>query len=201
VRPHFLFNTLNSIAALIPQDPAGAEKMTGQLASLLRASLDAAPSALVPLEQELRTVRDYLEIERVRFGDRLRYEIDMPAALAGSMVPRLSLQTLVENAVKYAVAPRRTGGSIQVRAAGGEPGLRLTVTDDGPGFQTSDLPPGHGLALMRDRLRMLFGERARLSVEARADGSTVAIEIDHSGGDARGAEQDLNAVADPQAVR
>ena len=77
VQPHFLFNTLNSIAALIPKDPAGAERMTGQLASLLRSSLDAAAEPLVPLEQELKVVRDYLDIENVRFGDRLKYRFEV----------------------------------------------------------------------------------------------------------------------------
>ena len=102
VQPHFLFNTLNSIPALIHEDPAGAERMTGQLASLLRSSLDQR-TPLVPLEEELRTVRNYLEIERVRFGDRLRYDISSDRTAADVHVPRLAVQTLVENSIKYAV--------------------------------------------------------------------------------------------------
>ena len=117
VQPHFLFNTLNSIASLIPSDPRGAERMTTQLASLLRSSLDAANGALVPLADELRTVRDYLDIERVRFGSRMKPELTIDAAAENALVPRFSLQTLVENSVKYAIAPRRDGGRIAVRAS------------------------------------------------------------------------------------
>jgi sensor histidine kinase YesM len=177
VQPHFLFNTLNSIAALIPQNPAGAEKMTGQLASLLRSSLDTASSPLVPLEQELAAVRDYLDIERVRFGDRLRYDIQIPQELGRASVPPLSLQTLVENSVKYAVAPRREGGSIWIAAAADGPNLRLEVSDDGPGFDASAMPAGHGLALLRDRLAMTFGARAHISIDCRPGRAAVSIEI------------------------
>src|SRR5215813_7175055 len=116
VQPHFLFNTLNSIAALIPQDPTGAERMTGQLASLLRSSLDTAATPLVPLEHELKIVKNYLDIERVRFGDRLAYEFQVDPGVTELAVPRLSLQTLVENSVKYAVSPSRTGATIWIRA-------------------------------------------------------------------------------------
>jgi sensor histidine kinase YesM len=177
VQPHFLFNTLNSIAALIPKDPAGAEKMTEQLASLLRSSLDAAPHATVPLQQELKVVRDYLEIERVRFGSRLRYEIRLDQTLAETRVPTLSLQTLVENCVKYAVAPRREGGSIVVAAARFADGIRLSVADDGPGFDAANLPAGHGLELLRSRLDALFGDRARLSIASHPGDTTVVIEL------------------------
>ena len=100
VQPHFLFNTLNSIASLIPNDPAGAEQMVGRLSGLLRASLDPSRSALVPLTDELRTVRDYLEIERVRFGDRLRYELPTTDGLGDIRLPRMAVQTVVENSVK-----------------------------------------------------------------------------------------------------
>ncbi len=133
VNPHFLFNTLNSIAALTHDDPAGAERMTNQLASLMRSSLDSASTPLVPLEQELRVVRDYLQIEQVRFGERLRFTIDVPVATQAWQVPRLSLQTLVENSVKFAVSPRREGAAIAIRAAATDTGLRLEVEGDGPG--------------------------------------------------------------------
>jgi sensor histidine kinase YesM len=177
VQPHFLFNTLNSIAALIPTDPSGAEKMTEQLASLLRSSLDAAPHATVPLEQELKVVRDYLDIERVRFGARLRYEMRVDQALGEVRVPTLSLQTLVENCVKYAVAPRREGGSIVISAARAAGCIRLAVSDDGPGFDAAQLPPGHGLELIKSRLQALFGDRARLAIDGRSGDTTVALEL------------------------
>src|SRR5262249_35262218 len=140
VQPHFLFNTLNSIAALVHDDPAGAERMTGQLAALLRSALDSTATPAVTLDEELLVVRAYLDIERVRFGDRLRYAVDVPAAASGLQVPRMALQTLVENSVKYAVSPRREGASITVRAAASNGRARITVEDDGPGFESSARP-------------------------------------------------------------
>lgn len=180
VHPHFLFNTLNSVAALIPSDPAGAERMVGQLASLLRASLDAAPSALVPLEQELRVVRDYLAIEHVRFGERLRYRFDIDSTLADCMVPRMSLQTLVENSVKYAVGPSPDGSTILVRAARDADGVRIQVCDDGPGFDADHAPEGHGLALLRDRLAGIVGGGSQVTVDSRPGHTTVTMLIAHA---------------------
>lgn len=177
VQPHFLFNTLNSIAALIPQDPAGAERMTGQLASLLRSSLDGASAPLVPLHQELRSVRDYLEIERVRFGERLRFQITMPDGLDRVTVPRFSLQTLVENSVKFAVSPRREGGLVDVAAADTGTAVRLSVTDDGPGFDPAAAPAHHGLALLRERLALSFGDRASLEVSSRPGHTCVTVTV------------------------
>ena len=177
VQPHFLFNTLNSIAALIPQDPAGAERMTGQLASLLRSSLDSTASPMVPLEQELKIVNDYLDIERVRFGDRLRFAIHVDAGLEQRAVPRLSLQSLVENSVKYAVSPSRTGAAIHISATQIDGRLRLEVMDDGPGFESDEEPSGHGLALLRDRLRMTCGESATLAITREGDATVVRIEL------------------------
>ena len=177
VQPHFLFNTLNSIAALIPQDPAGAERMIGQLASLLRSSLDGADAPLVPLHQELRSVRDYLEIERVRFGDRLRFRITMPDGIERITVPRFSLQTLVENSVKFAVSPRREGGLVDIEADAVDGQVRLSVTDDGPGFDPAAAPHHHGLALLRERLALSFGDRAALQVSSRPGCTCVTITV------------------------
>jgi two-component system, LytTR family, sensor histidine kinase AlgZ len=180
VQPHFLFNTLNSIAALAHDDPARAEKMTTDLASLMRSTLDRQ-APLVPLDDELRVVRTYLDIERVRFGDRLRYGIEADGV--GDMrVPRLAVQTLVENSVKYAVSARRDGASILVRAdAPAADRVRIAVRDDGPGFDGSALPAGHGLALLRSRLEMLFGDRATLVIDGRPGETRVTIEIADSG--------------------
>ena len=181
VQPHFLFNTLNSIAALIHEDPKSAERMTGQLASLMRSSLDQHATPLVALEDELKTVRDYLAIEQVRFGDRLRYDIKVDDRLNGQRVPRLALQTLVENSVKYAVSPRREGASIAIRATIDRPRppshakAMVVIEDDGPGFDASTLPSGHGLALLRDRLSLLFGDEATLHIESAPGRTAVAI--------------------------
>ena len=177
VQPHFLFNTLNSIAALIPGDPAGAERMMGQLATLLRSSLEAGGAPLVPLDEELTIVRDYLAIERVRFGDRLRVEIDIDEHLGQTPVPRLSLQTLVENSVKFAVTPRPGGASIAIRAkmTGGR--VRIQVDDDGPGCGAAQMPAGHGLALLDARLKMLYGGRATMGIERAGDRTRVWLDV------------------------
>ena len=175
VQPHFLFNTLNSIAALVHEDPARAEKMTTDLAALLRSSLDQQ-SPLVPLEEELRIVRTYLDIERVRFGDRLRYRVD--AADATAQVPRLAIQSLVENAVKYAVSTRREGATIEVSAQECNGRVRISVQDDGPGFDaTASVPDGHGLSMLRSRLDMLFRKRATMTIDSRPGETRVTLEV------------------------
>ncbi len=177
VQPHFLFNTLNSIAALVHDDPSGAERMTGQLASLMRSALDSTATPLVPLDDELRIVRAYLDIEGVRFGDRLRYRVNLDEGTASAIVPRMALQTLVENSVKYAVSPRREGGSICVRASASNGRVRIMVDDDGPGFDPAHRPEGHGLALLDARLTMLFGDRASMHVESRPGQSSVTLDV------------------------
>ena len=177
VQPHFLFNTLNSIAALVHDDPAGAERMTGQLASLLRSALDSSATPLVPLDEELRVVRAYLDIERVRFGQRLRYEVEPGDGTGTTPVPRMALQTLVENSVKYAVSPRPLGGSIVVRAKAVDGRVAVSVEDDGPGFDPAIRPSGHGLDLLAGRLAMLFGDRASLGVASRPGSTTVTIDL------------------------
>jgi sensor histidine kinase YesM len=177
VQPHFLFNTLNSIASLIPTDPQGAEKMTARLASLLRSSLETADRPLVPLEQEVQTVRDYLEIERVRFGHRMMGDLAIEESAKGTLVPRFSLQSLVENSVKYAISPRRNGGRISVRASAADGLVRIEVEDDGPGFDADATPGNHGLALLRQRLALTYGDRATLNVQSAPGRTVVIVEI------------------------
>jgi two-component system, LytTR family, sensor histidine kinase AlgZ len=165
IHPHFLFNTLNSISSLIPEDPVRAERLVEQMAALLRFSLDANQSGLVPLAREIKIVGDYLEIERARFGDRLRFQIDIPAELNESQVPPLSLQTLVENSVKYAIAPERAGGEIRITGAPSNGSFRLEVSDTGPAFQLESAPAGHGLDNLKRRLSALFGTKAAIMIE------------------------------------
>ncbi len=176
IRPHFLFNALNSAIALIPEDPKRAENVLERLSALLRFSLDAH-TKLVPLREELRVVADYLEIERVRFGERLAYELDVPPELEAIEVPAFAIQTLVENSVKYAVSPRKQGARIVVRArrAGGR--LVLEITDDGPGFTGNIWIAGHGLDGLRARLAALYGHAARMSASTPGGGAAVTIEV------------------------
>jgi two-component system, LytTR family, sensor histidine kinase AlgZ len=176
VHPHFLFNTLNSISALVREDPAEAERMIERLAALLRYSLDSELSGVVALREELRIVRDYLEIEKVRFGDRLRYRIEADEAAGSQTVPALSVQTLVQNSVKYAVGALRDGAEILVSARVENGHLRVEVSDDGPGFEpASSLKPGHGLDLLQRRLASLFGSSASLEMTAREGHTLIAI--------------------------
>jgi signal transduction histidine kinase len=176
VDPHFLFNTLNSIAALVRDKPAEAERVIEQLAALMRSSLDRRVS-LVPLEEELAVVTSYLDIERVRFGDRLRFAVAPAVDAARALVPRLSLQTLAENSVKFAVAASREGASITVHAAAHDGRLRVSVEDDGPGFDVSRLPDGHGLQLLKSRLLMTFGDRASLVATSRPGCTVMALDL------------------------
>jgi sensor histidine kinase YesM len=176
IHPHFLFNTLNSISALIREDPGAAERTVERLASLLRYSLDANARGLVPLWQETHIVQDYLEIEKTRFGDRLRYTVETPDALADFDVPPLSVQTLVENSIKHAIAVSRQGGEVRFAARLDAGHLVLEVSDDGPGFHAAPLRRGHGLENLQERLTALFDGHGRLEI-ARRNGRTVASVI------------------------
>jgi two-component system, LytTR family, sensor histidine kinase AlgZ len=175
LNPHFLFNTLNSIAALIREDPERAERTVERLAALLRFSLDSSHRGTVPLDRELTVVEKYLEIERVRFGDRLRYAIDVAAELRSLEVPPLALQTLVENSVKYAVSARREGAEIRVDAERDGDRIALRVSDDGPGFTESSLADGHGLHALRERLDTLYGGAASLEIASEGGRTVVAV--------------------------
>jgi two-component system sensor histidine kinase AlgZ len=178
LQPHFLFNTLNSISALIQDDPARAERMVERLAALLRFALDATGRSTVPLGEELRIVTDYLEIEQARLGDRLRYVIAVPSELEAVPVPPLALQTLVENSVKHVATPRRAGATIRIEVHADERGVRLAVWDDGPGVRLDGAATaGHGLDNLRGRLAALYGATARLDAATRAGGGVVTIEL------------------------
>jgi sensor histidine kinase YesM len=172
LHPHFLFNTLNSVSSLIPVDPERAERLIERMSALLRFSLDAHAHGLVPVAQEMKIVSDYLEIEQARLGPRLRFTIDSSAVLDQARVPPLSVQTLVENSVKYAIAPDRQGGEIRVRAHQANGDLHIDVADSGPGFSLETVPAGHGLDNLRNRLAMLFDGKASLRV-SRLDGWTT----------------------------
>lgn len=181
VHPHFLFNTLNSVASLIHEDPKHAEVMVNQLAELLRFSLDSANGGptcnLVPLEREMKIVEDYLAIEQARFGERLRYSIDMTPGLRATPVPPLAVQTLVENSVKYAVGPRVRGASINITARADQGQLQLRVEDDGPGFSSAGIPTGHGLSSLEERLAAIYGEHGKLAIESSSTRTVVTLSI------------------------
>lgn len=163
LHPHFLFNALHSISSLVYTDPPRADRMIAQLSELLRLSLETSDVVLVPLREELEYVKKYLEIEQIRFSDRLsvRYAI-APDALAVD-VPNLILQPLVENAIKHGVAKQESGGIIEISAHKRRGGLILAVEDNGPGF-AKQKTEGIGTRNVSERLRRLYMHRARLTL-------------------------------------
>jgi sensor histidine kinase YesM len=172
IHPHFLFNTLNSIAALIPSAPDRAEQTVENLASLLRFSLNAHHGGLVALSQELKIVRDYLEIEKTRFGPRLQYEIDVPEPLGDIKVPPLAVQTLAENSIKHVVSRLPQGASIRITASVTGGRVCISVIDDGPGFSFDAITPEHGLGNLIARMELVYGAEAQLEV-LREENKTV----------------------------
>jgi signal transduction histidine kinase len=182
LQPHFLFNTLNAISALIQADPERAERTVERLAALMRFSLDAAQRGLIPLAEELTIVGDYLEIERTRLGERLAYALQVEPEVTACAIPPLAVQTLVENAVKHAIAPRPGGGRVRVEAAAVGDDVVLSVWDDGPGFAAEALRPGHGLDNLRGRLGARYGPRARLTIGQRDGGTLVTVSLPRTSG-------------------
>lgn len=176
LNPHFLFNALNTITVLVREgDTAGATRVMEQLSDVLRMTLSRNNENEVTLEDELELVRQYLEVERARFSDRLRPEFDVAEDTVFGAVPSFAVQHLVENAVRHGIARRSDARRITIAARRVGDMLDVTVTDDGPGIAPdADAPDGHGLANTRERLRTLYGERATLEVERAPDGGTIA---------------------------
>jgi hypothetical protein len=176
LRPHFLLNSLNSILVLIDDDPAEARRMIGRLSSLLHTVFDGLDEPFVPLARELDMVRDYLEVERIRFGDRLQFTVEADGSAVGALVPPLLLQPLVENAVRHGIEPSAGPGSLRVRAQaeGGRLRIRIanTVTSTNGRGGT-----GRGLALTRHRLRTVYGDEG-IGFSAGPDAGGFAASLD-----------------------
>ena len=182
INPHFLFNTLNSIAALVYVNPRAADEMLGDLSELLRRSLDSMEEQEIPLAQELQFVGAYLSIEQKRFGERLRLEQSVPDELMKALVPALILQPLVENAIRHGIEPRRGPGLISIEAKQEDKRLHLIVRDDGRGLPSSDLNNsagrGIGLANIQARLQGLYGQDQSFSFgRAEPQGCRVDIHL------------------------
>jgi two-component sensor histidine kinase len=181
LRPHFLFNTLQSVATLMHRDASAARRMLGGLATLLERSTLAAEAQEVALSEELELLRLYTEIETVRFGERLRVDLSIEPGTERVLVPHLLLQPLVENAIRHAVA-RRGEGRIEVRseAKGSPPFLVLEVRDNGTGLAPGwrERAEGVGLANTRARLGALYGASHRFELDSRpGEGLTVRISL------------------------
>jgi two-component system LytT family sensor kinase len=174
INPHFLFNSLNTIADLTVRDPARAETMTLRLAKVFRHVLAHSARPLTTVRDELEFLRTYLYIEEVRFADRLRVTIEAPPEAESAQIPSLILQPLVENALKHGLAPKPGPGRLWVRAEAGSGAVKLTVEDDGMGLDDGCGAPGVGLTNVAERLRTLYRDRASVTLEAREGGGVRA---------------------------
>ncbi len=194
LQPHFLFNTLNSIAGLVGEDAAAAEEAIARLAQMLRYTLRQG-EAQVPLRQEWQFALDYLALARLRLGERLQIQPKLAPAVAEFPVPALLLQPLVENAVVHGIAPWPEGGWISLRAAGNEGGCRLEIENrrhaappaaaKGEATEHAAAPAAgnrQALAILRRRLELLYPQRHRFDFEWLSDGARVTIEIDAPSG-------------------
>jgi two-component system, LytTR family, sensor kinase len=183
LNPHFLFNSLNAVSSLMLKDVAAANKMICRLGELLRLTLEKRDQQEITLQQEIEFLRRYLEIEQIRFGERLQLQMEVDPSTLGAAVPNLILQPLVENAVRHAIEPQEAGGRIELRSVRDNGRLVLQVSDNGPGLT---LEPAQsvpvlaeareqiGLNNTRERLRKLYGENQQFDLTANALGGVTA---------------------------
>ena len=162
INPHFIFNALNSIRALIDEDPARARRAVTELSNILRSSLNAEKGETVSLEDELKIVKDYLALENMRFEDRLRVEYDIDDDTLDQQVPPMMLQTLVENAIKHGISKQVKGGVVKIISDFKEDYHELAVQNTG--HWSGSLPNGFGLSSTQDRLSLLYGEKAKFEI-------------------------------------
>lgn len=186
LHPHFVLNVLHALLGLVRRDPALAEKALERLGELLRFGqwVQQTGSDWVPLSREWDFVQGYLDLERMRLGPRLRLEVEADESALCVAIPPFALQPLVENAIVHAVAPRASGGRVEVSARRANGRVCLTVRDDGPGTSEEEIAasPRMGLRLLQERLTALYGGRARLAYETPAEGGLV-VRLDLPAGD------------------
>jgi hypothetical protein len=173
VAPHFLYNTLANAQLLTRSDPAGADVMLGHLITFLRSSLKK-DGAATTIAQEVARTRAYLEIMRVRMGERLQFQIDVDQGLDTFGFPSMVLQMLTENAIKHGIEPNPKGGTIHIAVAKADDAVTLTVSDNGRGFGSDTAGSGIGLSNIRERLRLSFGDGARLTLQPNQPHGVVA---------------------------
>lgn len=177
LQPHFLFNTLHAVSATLESDPEKARRMLVRLSDLLRSVLQLTTPE-IPLSKDLELLAPYVELQRIRFGERLVVRIDVPEALLSRRVPALLLQPLVENAVTHGVAPRAEGGEIVIAAHDEGGALIVSVSDDGVGLPAAGAPDGVGVGSLRERVTTLYGPEAQVTltgVEPRGTRVQVVI--------------------------
>jgi two-component system LytT family sensor kinase len=174
LQPHFLFNTLNAIGALMRENVESADLMLTRLSDLLRATLAASDVAELPLDRELALLAPYLDIQKARIGSRLTLTVDIEPQARNVLVPTLMLQPLVENAIKHGIADRSGPGTVAVAAKLVDAVLEVTVRDDGPGPAAKWTAAGHGLDNVRRRLAALHEQSASFSLDRVESGGAIA---------------------------
>lgn len=182
LNPHFMFNAMNSIRALIEEDPESAKVAITKLSNILRYSLQMERMERVPLEDEVETVKNYLDLERIRFEDRLKYKIDIDRITNKIEIPPMMIQTLVENGIKHGIAKRTEGGEVQLKSkmitTSSGPKLKIEIRNSGH-FSEEQLKSsnGFGVSNTKHRLNLLFGDDAHFSI-MNENGNTVLAEIE-----------------------
>ncbi len=174
IEPHFLYNTLANARALIGHDAVAAETMLNRLIAYLRAAVPDLRANATSVAQELERASAYLDIMKIRLGERLTFEIDASHAARDCLIPPLALMTLIENAIEHGIEPQLGGGRVAVRARCDDARLTLSVSDNGAGFQAA-MGDGIGLVNLQERLHTLFGAQAELRVEAGEAGGVSAV--------------------------
>jgi hypothetical protein len=174
IEPHFLFNTLSNVVSLIDTEPAKGKSMLMDLTRYLRTSLSRTLPETTTLGQEIEAIKAYLNIQKIRLGERLNFNIDAPENLVQQSFPPMLLQPLVENAVKHGLEPNVEGGEIRIAIVEEGESIRLEVADTGLGF-TSFNDPGVGIANVRERIKLIYGEKGRLILEANKPSGVKAI--------------------------
>jgi sensor histidine kinase YesM len=181
IHPHFLFNTLHSISSLVLEEPAKANSMIARLGDFLRLTLENSDQQLVTLKEETEFLRCYLDIEQVRFGDRLTVGFELEPQTLSAQVPHLILQPVMENAIQHAIAPRATQGHINIEAKRLNSLLRVAISDNGPGISSNANLLGKkcvGLSNVRARLQQIYGPDFRFELINAGDGGlSVVMEI------------------------
>lgn len=174
INPHFIFNALNSIRALVDENPQRARQAITELSNLLRSSMQAEKAETTPLAKELNIVRDYLALEHIRFENRLNIEYDIDEDTLGQPVPPMMLQTLVENAIKHGISKKMEGGVIKIASDFKDDHHELVVTNTG--HLNGDFnPDGFGLYSTQSRLSLLYGEKAHFEIKNKSDNMVEAI--------------------------
>jgi len=174
LNPHFLFNALNTVRSLIADQPARAQDAVTRLANTLRYTLHASHDELVTLAQELEIVKDYLDLESMRFEERLRVDLDVPVAASEMHIPVMLLQTVVENAIKHGIAELPSGGVLRIRATLQDDALLISVQNPTPPTPSSSAREGVGLKNSAERLRLLFGTSGGLELDLSQAGVATA---------------------------